>query len=315
MTNIQGGGVVATGRNPKFKDYYKSIDVPYENVDVCNPDTFKKLDQYQFDAVVLFAALMPANVPKENDIDDTGDYFDVNVIGTLNLLEYCRKHNINRLISFGSRFDCRLYNQDMVITEETPLNFSFTDDHAAYVMSNKAKYDVMRYYNEKYNMKNIFFRLPTIFGVGPHGGFCKDGVYRKSGLQIFMDKAKAGESIEVYGDTNTQKDLLYVKDLAVAVKNALESKEARGFYNIGYDKNFKLIDIARTIIDVFSPAGRRSELIQKPDIPNNGGFPLMDTTKLKKEIGFTPVFGDIHSIIEDYKMELDRGLYTNLFGV
>ena len=38
-----GGGVVATGRNPKFKDYYKSIDVPYENVDVCNPDTFKKI--------------------------------------------------------------------------------------------------------------------------------------------------------------------------------------------------------------------------------------------------------------------------------
>lgn len=128
------------------------------------------------------------------------------------------------------------------------------------------------------------------------------------------NKAKAGETIEVYGDIDTQKDFLYVKDLALAVKNALESEEASGFYNIGYDENFRLIDIAKTIIDVFSLTDHKSELIHKTEISNNGGFPLMDTTKLKKEIGFIPIFGEIHSIIEDYKMELDRGLYTNLFG-
>ena len=257
--------------------------------------------------------MMPSNVPKINDDDDTAEYYRVNVLGTLNVLEYCRKHNINKLISFGTRFDCRLYDAKTVITEETPLNFSLTDDHAAFVMSNNAKWDVMRYYNEKYGMKNVFFRIPTIFGVGPHGGFHKNGVYIKSGLQIFIDKASKGEPIEVYGDPDTTKDLLYVKDLTLGVQNALEKPESCGFYNIGYDNNFKLYDIVEAIVKVFSPKDAVSSITQRPDIPNNGGFPVMDITKLKTDIGFEPMFSDIVDIMNDYKKELDRGVYTKLF--
>lgn len=309
------GGVVATGRNPKFKKYYESLGIPYFNVDICDKKSFNQLNDYQFDAAVLFAALIPANVPRgENADDDTADYYNVNVIGTLNALEYCRKHNIKKLISFGTRFDCRLYDQDTVITEETPLKFSFTDDHAAYVMSSNAKWDVMRYYNEKYGMNNIYLRLPTIFGLGPHGGFCKDGVYRKSGLQIFMDKAAVGEKIEVFGAPDTQKDLLYVKDLAIGVRQAIEAEGKSGFYNIGYDKNFRLFDVANAIADVFATNGKRSEVIQRTDIPNNGGFPVMDITKIKRDLGFSPRYYDIHAIFEDYKKELDRGLYSKLFA-
>ena len=178
------GGVVGTGRNPRFRDYYESIGVPYYNIDVCDYDSFKVLDQYDFDAAVLFATMMPSNIPKDDDSDDTAEYYKVNVLGTLNALEYCRTRGINKLISFGTRFDCRLYDSNTVITEETPLNYSLTDDHAAFVMSNNAKWDVMRYYNEKYEMNNIYFRIPTIFGVGPHGSFYKDGIYRKSGIKI-----------------------------------------------------------------------------------------------------------------------------------
>ena len=262
------GGVVGTGRNPRFRDYYESIGVPYYNIDVCDYDSFKVLDQYDFDAAVLFATMMPSNIPKDDDSDDTAEYYKVNVLGTLNALEYCRTRGINKLISFGTRFDCRLYDSNTVITEETPLNYSLTDDHAAFVMSNNAKWDVMRYYNEKYEMNNIYFRIPTIFGVGPHGSFYKDGIYRKSGIQIFIDKAAAGEPIEVYGSTDTTKDLLYVKDLNIGVLNALKIPTSKGFYNIGYEQNFRLIDIVKAIIEVFSNDNNISTVIQRPDIPN-----------------------------------------------
>ena len=309
------GGVVGTGRNPRFRDYYESIGVPYYNIDVCDYDSFKVLDQYDFDAAVLFATMMPSNIPKDDDSDDTAEYYKVNVLGTLNALEYCRTRGINKLISFGTRFDCRRYDSNTVITEETPLNYSLTDDHAAFVMSNNAKWDVMRYYNEKYEMNNIYFRIPTIFGVGPHGSFYKDGIYRKSGIQIFIDKAAAGEPIEVYGSTDTTKDLLYVKDLNIGVLNALKIPTSKGFYNIGYEQNFRLIDIVKAIIEVFSNDNNISTVIQRPDIPNNGSFPLMDITKLKKDIGFEPHYSNIVDMMEDYKCELERGLYTRLFNV
>ncbi len=308
------GGVVGTGRNPRFKEHYEERGVPYYNIDICNPESFKVLDKYQFDAAILFATMMPSNVSRNGDDDDASEYYKVNVIGTLNVLEYCRKHDIKKVISFGTRFDCRLYDKKTVITEDTPLNYSLTDDHAAFVLSNNAKWDVMRYYNEKYGMNNVFFRIPTIFGVGPHGGYYKDGAYRKSGIQIFIDKASKGDPIEIYGDPNTLKDILYVKDLNLGIMNALEIPESKGFYNISYDQNFKLNDIVKAIVEVFSNNNHISSIIQRPEIPNNGGFPIMDTSKLKRDIGFNPVYSDIVDMIRDYKREYDRGVYTNLFN-
>lgn len=308
------GGVIATGRNFKFKDYYRELCVPYEFVDLRNPETFSVLDNYNIDAIVLCAVYMPSNVEKEAEKEDIDEYYEVNVIATINLLDYCRKRGINKVITFGSRFDTRLYSQDTIIKEDTPLNFSYTDDHAAYVLTNTAKQEVMEYYNQRYGMHNIILRVPSVFGVGPHGSFCKNGVYIKSGLQIFMEKASIGETIEVYGSDDTRKDLLYVKDLANGVKLALESSTANGLYNIGYKENFKLMDIVKAIVKVFAPKNHESKIVHRPDIPNNGGFPTMDCSKIEKELGWKAQYSDAEAMFTDYKKELERGVYSSLFA-
>lgn len=306
--------IIATGRNPKFKTYYEQLGIPYEFVDLRKPETFSVLDKYKIDNIVLCAVQMPANVVKDNSTEDIEDYYEVNVIATIKLLEYCCKRKINKVLTFGSRFDTRLYSQDTVIKEETPLNFSYTDDHASYVLTNTAKQEVMEYFNQRYGMHNIILRVPSVFGVGPHGTFCKNGVVTKSGLQIFMDKAAVGETIEVYGSASTRKDLLYVKDLANGVRLALESETATGLYNIGYKENFLLSDIVKAIVKVFSHKDAESKIVSRPDIPNNGGFPTMDCTKIEKELGWQAAFSDAETMFSDYKAELDRGVYSKLFS-
>lgn len=308
------GKIVATGRNERFKKIYEKLGVPYVYVDVCDESTLENLREYDFDVVVLCAALMPANVSGIDKYQDLMSFYQVNLLGTIKVLEFCRKNNIPRVISFGTKNDCRLYGEDEVITEQTPLNFSYTDDHAAYVMSYKAKWDVMNFYNQNYNMKNVLLRLPMVFGVGPHGGLYQDGVYRKSGLQIFIDKAQKGEPIEVYGNVNVKKDLLYVKDLALEIQKIIYDTKKRGFYNIGYDKNFTLMEIVEAIVETFSPKDARSDILLRPEMKNNGGSCEMDVTKLKREIGFEPMFSNLESIMDDYKKELKRGFYTELFA-
>ena len=76
-----------------------------------------------------------------------------------------------------------------------------------------------------------------------------------------------------------------------------------------------MIDIVKAIIEVFSNDNNISTVIQRPDIPNNGSFPLMDITKLKKDIGFEPHYSNIVDMMEDYKCEHERGPYTRLFNV
>ena len=288
--------------------------MPYEFVDLRKPETFSVLDKYDIDNIVLCAVQMPANVQKDKETEDIEDYYEVNVIATINLLDYCCKRNINRVLTFGSRFDTRLYSQETIIKEDTPLNFSYTDDHAAYVLTNTAKQEVMEYYNQRYGMHNVILRVPSVFGVGPHGSFCKNGVVTKSGLQIFMDRASAGKTIEVYGSADTRKDLLYVKDLANGVRLALESETAAGLYNIGYKENFLLTDIVKAIVKVFSPKDNKSEIVPRPDIPNNGGFPTMDCSKIEQELGWKAAYSDAVTMFTDYKAELDRGVYNKLFS-
>lgn len=309
----RGIEVVATGRNPRFAGYYAAKGVPYIPLDICDAAAFSALDAYAFDAAVSFAAMMPANVEKDVQEEDIEQYMQVNVQGVLHILEYCRTHGIHRLVDIISRFDVRCYDASAVITEETPLRFSYLDDHAAYVVSNNTKAEMMHYYNERHGMDNIWLRIPSIYGVGPHGSFCKDGVYKKSGLQIFMDKASAGETIEVFGDPDTPKDVLYVKDMAHAVAQALTAPAAKGLYNISYDRNFTLREIAQAVADAFAGEKGHSQVVLRQDVQNNGGFPQMSNEKARRELGFAPTYTTALAMMQDYKKELDRGVYGALF--
>lgn len=310
----RGAEVVATGRNPRFADHYRKRGVPYVAVDICDRVSFDALANWEFDGAVSLAARMPANIEKDSQTEDIVDYIETNVAGTANILEWCRARGVNRLVDIISRFDCRLYSEEYVITEESPLNFSYEDDHAAYVLSNIQKAEVLDYYNKRYGMKNIWLRIPSIYGVGPHGSFAKDGVVRKSGLQIFMDKAGLGEKITVFGNPATPKDVLYVKDMAIAVADALGSEEGVGLYNVAYDENFSLFDLAKATAKAFAQNGRVSEVASDPTASNNGGFPRMSNEKIKAELGFVPRYGNPYVLMKDYHDELQRGEYAELFS-
>lgn len=174
--------------------------------------------------------------------------------------------------------------------------------------------EVLDYYNKRYGMKNIWLRIPSIYGVGPHGSFAKDGVVRKSGLQIFMDKAALGEKITVFGNPATPKDVLYVKDMAIAVADALGSEEGAGLYNVAYDENSSLFDLAKATAKAFAQNGRVSEVTSDPTASNNGGFPRMSNEKIKAELGFSPRYGNPYTLMRDYRDELQRGEYAELFS-
>ncbi|MDO4436764.1 MAG: NAD(P)-dependent oxidoreductase [Coriobacteriaceae bacterium] len=309
----RGHEVVATGRNPSFKFHYDRLGVSYVKVDMVEAESLAVLDAWKFDAAVSLAARMPANIEKDLEMEDIADYIRTNVVGTINLLDWLRGHGINRLVDIVSRFDCRLYPVGTVIKEETSPMFSYTDDHAAYVVSNNQKAEMLHYYNERYGMKNIWLRIPSIYGVGPHGSFAKDGVVIKSGLQIFMEKAAMGEEIVVYGDPDTPKDVLYVKDMARAIADALESNDGKGLYNVSYDENFSILELAQATAKAFAGERGESTVSSDPSVPNNGSFPRMDNTKIKKELGFKPLYGDPYVLMEDYHRELERGEYAKLF--
>lgn len=307
--------VVVTGREGKFREYYTSLGVEYIDLDLTNKDDFGKLPTQDVECVILLAALLPANSLVNLDEDENAwDYFLINTGGTINVLEYCRVNNIKRMISTTTYADVfNSWEKDYLITENEPRGFMFKGDHASYVISKNAATDIIEYYNQQHGMSNAVFRLPPVYGVGPHGSLYINGTYVKSGLQIFIERAMVGEDILVYGDKTVSRDIVYVKDVANAFVMAIESEYTYGIYNISSGKGVTLDEQARVIASVFAPNNKASKIVYCPDIPNNSHSFILDITKANRDFNYAPYFSDFEMIMKDYKYEMERAEFSELF--
>ena len=151
-----GEKIVVTARNDKFRKYYEQFDnVEYINFDLNNPDDINKLPKENVDGVILISALLPATEDADlSDTENADKYIITNTLGTINILEYCRKNKIKRLISTVSYADisaerdqripalvckrsvltvCALYGDGTLIVVRVPAGpgaSAFFDKHA-----------------------------------------------------------------------------------------------------------------------------------------------------------------------------------------
>lgn len=310
-----GEKVVVTGRNNRFREYYDALGMEYVNLDLTNPNDFESLPKEGVEGVILISGALPASENADLQENENADqYVKVNILGTCYALEYCRRNGIKRLINTTSYGDVgNAWRMNPPVDELEPRNFKFSGDHAVYVISKNAVSDIMEYYNQQHEMKNVWFRLPPVYGVGPHGYLKVNGKVVKSGLQVFIDKAKAGEDIEVYG--HLARDTVYVKDVAQAYYKAAKSEEAYGLYNITSGKATTLLEQAETCATLFSAdTGHRSKVIFREDMVNTGKSYLFSIEKAKRDFGYNPKFTDFNDLMKDYIKETERGVYTALFA-
>lgn len=311
----QGCEVIVTGRNNKFKSHYDDLGVKYINLDLTREEDFDNLPKEGVEGVILLSGLLPANAEVNLDIDENAaDYFRVNTIGAINVLEYCRKNGIKRVISNCSYADVRGAWGKIAITEDEPRDYIFSGDHAVYVFSKNAANDTMEYYNQQHGMKNAWFRFPPVYGVGPHDSLFINGTLKKSGLKIFIDNASAGKDICIYGNPQLSRDVVYVKDVAHAYFLAMKSEKTYGLYNMTSGKGVTLQEQAEIIADLWAPSpDKKSRITYNPNIQNNTPSYLFSMEKAKKDFGFEPAFSDFRDMMIDYKRDLDENKYQELF--
>ena len=311
---IQSGKqVVATGRNLQLGNALKEMGAQFLQLDITQPGDFDNLPINDVEGVIVLAGLLPANAQAdlENE-ENAADYFEINVIGLINILEWCRKNGIKKVISTSSYSDVSgAWGKGYAITEEEPRDFKFTGDHAVYVISKNAANDVMEYYNQQHGFQCACFRFPPVYGVGPHGTILVNGKPYKSGIQTFIDNAKEGKDIEIWGDPHISRDIVYVKDVARAFLMALESDKTYGLYNMTSGVGLDLEEQAKAVIDVFGE-GKGSSIVYCPEKPNNTPSFLYSMEKAKRDFGFSPEYTDYHSMMLDYKKELESGRWDIL---
>jgi UDP-glucose 4-epimerase len=293
-----GFEVLATARSQAGEQYYKKQGVPFINLDVSNEEDFAKLPKQGVEAVVHVAALLLIDVgswkPK--------DYFNVNSVGTYNVLEYCRQNKVKKVVYAMTHSDVNRA-KEVIITEETPRKFGGTygvGNSVPFIASKIAASTFIEIYDRDRVLDGIVLRLANIRGYGSRD------TYYNCVFHQFVQKALKSEPIEIWGEHKTVRDLIYVKDIVGAFIQAIKSDKAHGLYNIGSGKGLTIEDEAKAIIKVFSPPGKPSKLVYRPDIEEVRKVScIFNISKAKRELGWEPHYSYEEAMV-DYKKEMKR---------
>lgn len=297
--------IFATGLKDRNNYYYKTKCIDYYSIDISRKEDFLKLPKVNFDCVVLLAGIMPARMKKY----DPYQYININIIGPLNTLEYCRKNKIPKIIYALSHSDVYgHWNSGTFIKDNSHRIINLKGDHAVYIISKIAAADLIEHYHLEHGIQNITFRLPTVYCYWPDPTFYVDGEKREMAYLTFINKALKGEPIEIWGDPAKTKDIVYIKDFIQLVESAILSETASGIFNVGTGIPTTLEEQIRGVIEVFCNPGMISDIIYRPDKPSQTSY-LYDISKAKAELGYVVKFPYI-KMLEDMKSEMKSQIFN-----
>jgi nucleoside-diphosphate-sugar epimerase len=112
------------------------------------------------------------------------------------------------------------------------------------------------------------------------------------------------EEIEIWGDPAQKKDVVYNKDFISIVEGAIESETARGIYNVGTGTTTSLEQQIRGIIEVFSPEGKFSNVVYKPEKRSQASY-LYDISRTEKDLNYKAKYP---------YMDMLRDMKANMFA-
>lgn len=296
--------IIASGR--RKTDFFSKKNIPYFQVDITKEEEIKKLPTENVYAVILLAAQIPSYMseycPKK--------YLDSIVLGGFNVMEYCRLNKVDRIIYTQTVFDVSGYPHDEVIKPDMTPKFSYTGDHAIYVISKNSALELLKHYHQEYGLKKFVFRLPTIYNYSPYHYYYPGGVKTMRPLYNQIFKAMNSEPLTLWGDPSYSKDMVHVYDFSQMLCRAVLVDKNEGIYNIGTGNPISLQEQVQTIIDVFSPKENPSKIEYIPGKASGGGF-LMDIESAKNELGYVPQY-DCRALFEDYKKEMQINRFAEL---
>ena len=288
--------IIASGR--RETDFFTKRGIPYYSVDITKESDFQKLPQEGVYAVILLSAQIPSYM---NEYEPK-KYIDSIIVGGFNVLEYCRRCHVDRILYSQTVFDVSEYPHNIILKADSAPNFKYTGDHAVYVIAKNTMLELLEHYYQEYGLKKFVFRFPTIYCYSPYPYYFPNGVKTKRPIYQMIEKAQNGEPLEVWGDKNYAKDMVHVYDCSQMICKAVEANLTKGLYNVGTGIPVTIEEQIKTIIDVFSPAEHKSEIIYRPDKICTGGF-LMDISNAQAELGYQPQY-DCRRLFEDFKQEM-----------
>ncbi|MEN7342959.1 MAG: NAD-dependent epimerase [Pseudomonadota bacterium] len=255
----------------------------------------------QFDRVIHLAAQAGVRYSIENP----HSYIDSNIVGTMNILEGCRHHNVEHLV-YASSSSVYGANTNM------PFSIHHNVDHplALYGATKKANELMAHTYSNLYDLPTTGLRFFTVYG--PYGR-------PDMALFLFTKNILEGKSIDVFNFGKHRRDFTYVDDIVEGVVRTMDnvatpnpewdadnpdpgtSKAPYRIYNIG---NNQPVELMRYIEVIETCVGKKAEMNLLPLQPGDVPDTYADVADLVADVDYkpnTPIEVGVERFVRWYK--------------
>ena len=257
------------------------------DLDVRGALTKQVVVQFRPDIIIHLAAQIHVDYSIENPLET----IDINVNGTLNMLEAAKE--VGCKIVIASTSEAYGTSQQHYMNENHPL-----DCQSPYGASKVAADRLAKSYIDTYGMDIVIIRNFNAFGP-----YQNDGSYG-SVISKFTKAAFAGEDLKIFGDGEQERDYMYIDDIIQAYYFAMGMD--RGVYNFGTGETFKIKEIAEMIIKY---TGSKSKIVHVAPRAGEVERLCCDISKARNE-GFSPTtdfYRDLKKYVDWYGEYKQKG--------
>jgi len=242
----------------------------------------------QVDTIVNFAAESHNSLA----VIDPTRFFKTNVLGTQTLLEAARLCGMGR---FHHVSTCEVYgdlplDSDEVFTEETPYR-----PRTPYNASKAGADHAVRAYHETYGLPVTITNCSNNYGSYQ---------FPEKVIPLFVTNALDDETLPMYESTANRREWLHVLDHCRAIELVLERGRIGETYNVGSGVEKSITEIADLVLALTGKPDSLKTIV--PDRPGHDRRYLLDSSKLRAELGWEPAIAFEDGLAETIRWYADH---------
>ena len=240
-------------------------DINFVNGDIRE---YKLLERLVSDSDGVFHEAALASVQQSLKMQD--EYFDVNVVGTENILKLAKEYGFKVVYASSSS----VYGNPKRIPikendDRNPIN--------PYAQT-KLETELLAEKYSKMGVSVIGLRYFNVFGKRQSKEYA--GV-----IKLFLDRIQQNQSPKINGDGLQVRDFVYIEDVVKANVLAMDSNVKHEFLNVGSGNRVSILDLAQIIINA---SGLSLKPIHCPALSGDVKTSQADITLIKKLLGWQP---------------------------
>ncbi|MCC7558251.1 MAG: dTDP-glucose 4,6-dehydratase [Methanobacteriaceae archaeon] len=278
ITNLDA--LTYCGNLENLREIEDSLNYTFIKGDITNKELVNQITK-NMDYIINFAA----ETHVDRSINDPSIFIKSNIMGTQVLLESAKENDVKKFLQISTDEVYGTLGKNGYFQEDTPLS-----PNSPYSAS-KAGADLMvRAYHKTYKLPVNITRCSNNYG--PYQ-------YPEKLIPLMIYNALDDKELPVYGDGLNVRDWLHVYDHCTAIDLVLHKGRDGEIYNIGGNNEKKNIEIVKLILENLNKPESLIKYVE--DRPGHDRRYAIDSTKIRKELGWKPKYTFEKGIVETIK--------------